>query len=212
VAWGTSAGTNTQVWFRLYLYVTANPALKQQIGGWTITGGSGFAGSLNLNANGTLRYEDSAFATVTGTTTTNSIATNQWVRLEGFVLGSATVGQYELKLFNSTDSAVPTETVTSTALQNSGGPITGMLFGATPNTANVNYWQDDIGLSSTGYLGPSQIPVSAAQWRQHAGRRKGRRFGAPRSQQQASFVTATAQVLPVIQVSPPEAVQHGATW
>src|SRR6185437_14158400 len=75
VVWSTSAGTNTQVWFRLYLYFTANPAVNMQVLCCNITGGSTQAGAVWVTTTGKLRFDNSAFSAIQ--TTTTSIALNQ---------------------------------------------------------------------------------------------------------------------------------------
>lgn len=158
VLWSTSAGTLTQSWFRLYLYFTANPAATTQVYSAFNVGGGTECAALSVNTSGTLRFDNSTGSPII--TTTTAIATGQWVRIEGFITGSATVGQLELKLFNTPDSLTPDETHTSTAAQNTAGPLAFYNFGTVGAAANVSYWLDDLGLSSTGYPGPAVTPGS----------------------------------------------------
>jgi hypothetical protein len=159
VQWNTSMGSQAQVWFRLYLYFTANPAANTRIAQF----GSGSAGAfLRLTSSGTIAVVNLNGGAVI-TTTSASIPLGTWFRVEGFVLMSATVGQTELKLFTTApDAPVPSETDTSAASLNLGAAtISGFLFGVATAQANVAaYWQDDLGLSNTGYIGPVQsVPV-----------------------------------------------------
>ena len=156
--WSTSAGTNAQVWFRLYLYFTANPAALTHVYCCETTGGATQCISVRVTTTGKIRVEDSTFTQIL--ITAASITLNQWVRVEGFVIGSATVGQAEVKLFNVTDSVTPTETQTSAATMNTGGPVAFNNFGNLATVANASYWLDDLGLTNVGYLGPVAVPTS----------------------------------------------------
>jgi hypothetical protein len=151
VAWTTSMGTQTQVWFRIYAYFASLPSAGTRF--YTVN--PGVAGArFTIQANGTILVQDGSNNTLT--TSTAAIATGQWVRIEGYVLNSATVGQTQVMLFNSADSATPTETDTSTAVQNTGASSTGYYFGPEAGTANQGpFYADDIAVSNVAYIGPS---------------------------------------------------------
>lgn len=155
VRWSTSMGTQSQVWFRTYLYVTANPAVAFRPVGFA-TGGGSNCGQIFVNTTGKISFSNAAGTSVITSATT--IPLNAWFRLEGFIIGSATVGQLEFKLFDTPDSATPTETQTSAASQNTNGPMGLYSYGITSALANVTaFWMDDLGLSNIGYIGP--VPV-----------------------------------------------------
>lgn len=151
--WSGSIGTQSQVWFRMYLYYTANPANTHRV--FTGVNGASNCASLQVTSAGKLQWINSANTAIINSTAT--IPLNQWFRVEGFLIGSATVGQVETKLFNSPDASSPDETDTSTANQNTFGSITGNRFGVSGSTANVTFWMDDLGLSSIAYIGPSVV-------------------------------------------------------
>jgi len=92
-------------------------------------------------------------------TFTGTVPLNAWFRIEGFVTGNASTGQVELKQFNDPASATATETQTSAASVNTGGTMDTYEFGmpVTPSANNGPFWMDNIGLSSTGYLGPATV-------------------------------------------------------
>lgn len=148
--WSTALGTQTQVWFRAYLYFASNPANQHSV--VDLINGGNLCSRVNITIAGKLIATDTTGSAIF--TTTNSIALNQWVRIEGYVIASATVGQVQLKLFNVPDSVTPTETQTSAATQNTYTSMADYNFGVAVNTANVAFWMDDIGLSSTGPIGP----------------------------------------------------------
>lgn len=153
--WTTSMGSQAQAWFRLYLYFTANPTNQHRVLEF-VSAGTG-AGGVLLTTTGRFQMLNSAGTTIT--TTASTIPLNAWFRIEGFILGSATVGQTELKFFKSPDAIVPAETNTSAASQNTAGTLDTYRFGVAVAIASVGpFWMDDIGLSNTGYLGPASNP------------------------------------------------------
>lgn len=160
--WSTSIGTNAQVWFRLYMYWTANPGTVARP--FAAFSASTLRGAVNISTAGKIVHVGAAGTIQTGTV---AIGLNQWVRLEGFIIGSATVGQIETKLFNTADSTTADETLTDAATQNTGGTIDTTRFGL--GLAGSNFgpaWFDDLGLSNTGYLGPAggqTVNLTAAQ-------------------------------------------------
>lgn len=160
VGWTTSISmTGSQIWYRLYLYFTANPGTAFRILLINSSGGTNIA--VVVNTGGTLRVNNSAGSQIS--VTTASIPLNQWFRVEGYCICSATVGQSQLILYDTADSTTPTETDTTAATQNTGaGPVTGAYFGETGTTiADLGpYWQDDVGVTDQGYLGPSQYTGS----------------------------------------------------
>ena len=160
--WSASL-TNTgvsQVWVRMYLYFTANPANAHRV--FAATAGSGVAAALQVMTTGALRWTDASGSAIVTTTTT--IPLNAWFRVEGFVTGSATTGQVSLSLYTTPDSLVPAETFTSAATQNTAGLVTDVRYGVSAAVASVGpFWMDDIGISATGPLGPSlAFPAGAA--------------------------------------------------
>lgn len=152
--WAASlTGTQiTQVWIRLYAKA-ANLAQNMRLVGWF--NGTTVCGALTLLTTGTIRSTNTGNATVS--TGAVAVAANQLFRLEGFLIGSATVGQIEWKLYTDPEGLVPAETITSTAVQNTLNPVTlvrfGQSAGGVANWGPVNF--DDVGVSDTGYMGPT---------------------------------------------------------
>lgn len=155
VAWTTSLGTQTTVWFRLYLYFTSQPAT---FGVWRALQGASLCAGVVLVSDGTMQVRNAANGTVF--TTASVIPINQWFRLEGFVTGSASTGQVELKFFSSLDATVPDETQTSLANLNLRGPPNTYQAGALTSVGST-FWIDDLGVSTVGYMGPAGIPGTA---------------------------------------------------
>jgi hypothetical protein len=148
-AWNLSG---SQLWFRGYFYFTAFPASSFRLVEWVAT--STYCGSVNVNSSGVIALDGSAGTDVL--TTTNTIPLNQWFRLEGFLTGSATVGQLSVSLYEQVDGTTATETQTTAASVNTASAsITSVRFGINPGVASIGpFWMDDLALSSTGAAGP----------------------------------------------------------
>lgn len=139
---------------RLHLYFTANPGASTTFLYVGITAGT-LCARFHVNTNGTIGID-----TATGNnivTTTNSIPLNQWIRVEVWVTGSATVGQASLSLFTNIDSSTALETITTSAVQNTTGVPGLFQFGITNVTlANNVLSLDDIAIDQgSGPIGPA---------------------------------------------------------
>lgn len=146
-----SFGAVRQVWVRGYFYFTSNPAPHTLI---RFVGGSGtlLRGAVATAAGGKLCTWNSSGGVTN--TTTNSIALDQWIRIEATCLGSATAGQIVVKLFNTPESTTPTETLSTSASLNTGGTLTDIWWGDSGAPTGVGpYWMDDIAIDSVGYPG-----------------------------------------------------------
>lgn len=146
VGWAASMGTQTQVWFQSYMFF---PSLPGGITRFftTSVGGVGMA-RFAITPAGQLQVSGSSSTFTTGTAT---IPTNQWFRVNGYAIGSATAGQTQVNFYSPMDSLVPVETDTSAATINTGGPSTSYSFGPGAGTANQGpFNMDDLWLSSNG--------------------------------------------------------------
>jgi len=155
--WTTGIGTLTDWHGRNYLYATANPPGSFRVVK-DITGG---ALIVYIQADGTIQSYD----TVGGLlyTTTNSIALNQWVRIEWHWIHSTTVGQGELKLFNNPDSSTPTETVISAANKNTGANTSDVSFGLADGGSSAGpIWLEHCVAGATSYPGSAIVPTAVA--------------------------------------------------
>ena len=110
---GLLADAAAQQWYRLYLYMTANPAANHQVFAMLVSGTR--AADVVITTSGTLSVRNTSGTPIV--TTTSTVPLNAWFRIEGYITSNASTGQVELKLFNSPDSATPTETQTSAANQ-----------------------------------------------------------------------------------------------
>jgi hypothetical protein len=172
VGWSTSLGTaEDQLWFRVYMYFTANPAGNVRV--LQFAGGGGQCAFLRLTFAGNIAFCNAASTAIV--TFTNTIPLNAWFRLEGFCIGDPNYGQVDMSLYNVMDSVTPTETQTSAATQNTVSVMTQVQAGyPLAGTGQNQFWVDDFGVSTTGFLGPvvvsrggseaSIIPVIASQF------------------------------------------------
>lgn len=162
VEWTTAFGTQSTVYGRFYIQVTANPAASVRVFTAATPGGAALCAAIYLMTDGTLLLANSAVGTAAQTVGTVNLGS--WTRVEFKLTLSATTGQGTVSLFKSPDSATATETVSSTATQNLTGAASLFSFGTGFDTkASIGpYWLDEVGLSSLAYLGPVGSGSSAA--------------------------------------------------
>ena len=146
-----SYGTQTQTWFREYLYFTANPANGARV--FLYANASGNCAYITVNSSGKLVMQDSANSTMF--TFATAIPLNYWFRIEGSVINSATGGLAALSLY-SLDSMVALESHLSAATFNTRVNGTSASFGISASAGGSvsPYWLDGVGISNTGALGP----------------------------------------------------------
>ena len=152
VQWTTALGaTVSQLWWEMYLFLTAYSASILRI--VSVRNGATYQGGPGISSTGKVVLLNAAGSTVK--TSTNSVPLNQWFRLEGFLIGDPSVGQLEAKLFiNNPDAITPDEIVTTTAVQNTTGPVNRMDYGNPSSQASFTFWMSPLGASTQGYLGP----------------------------------------------------------
>lgn len=158
----STGGDWTQVWGRVYVYFTANPANTIRLVGIFNSAGTRMA-DVSVQSGGFLRVSDSAF---TSDDSVGTILLNQWTRIEFTVLHSATVGVIEAKIF-SADALTPITngTVTSPATRNTGTGAQRASFGqAISNVQTTTFWMDSIQINSTGYPGPLLSRLTDTHW------------------------------------------------
>ena len=158
--YSTKIGTKSQVWFRAYVYMAANPASNHRLMDAWDSGAGQLCFALYLSSTGKLISANTLGSQIQAMTT--SIPLNQWFRIELMAIGSATVGQVEVKLFSTADSTTPTESITSPATQNTRGTFNNYRFGASgdPMPASRTIWLDNLGIGVSGYLGPATTDAS----------------------------------------------------
>jgi hypothetical protein len=187
--WISSLGMHTQLWFREYLYFTANPTANCRV--FSYLAAAANCATVSVNSLGQLIMLSSN--AVTMFTFATAIPLNQWFRIEGTVFNSAAAGQGTLRLYTAPDSVTPAETHTSAANFNTLGSGNSADFGIAFSAAVLGpYWIDDVGVSTCGFLGPAFALAPAQQSRPVLRRRPARAL--------ARFIPVT-----VSSVAPPPA-------
>lgn len=155
LAWSTGIGTLTDWYGRIYLYLTAFPSVEFRL----VKDLLGSGQQIKVNASGLVVVQDADQAQVF--VTTNAVNTNAWTRIEFHCVQSATVGQWEVKLFTSPDSATATETKSSAANRNTGASLTDVGIGLIGGGSAGTVWLDNIVIGATDWPGPAGVTPSA---------------------------------------------------
>lgn len=151
--WTSSGGTQTTIFYRIYCYVPPGELATAAWRPFAARATGGHAGSLLFQTNGTVQLSiGTGFSAVQTFGTPCPIG--QWFRVEGYILGDASVGAIMGALFLTPDGRVPVEVKTSVG-QNTTGVLNNYFFGQNNSSANSGpFWFDDIGISPLGFLGP----------------------------------------------------------
>jgi hypothetical protein len=158
VQWNTSMGAQTEVWWAGYFWFGSNPGVTMRL--WNASLTSTSYSSCSLNASGLIVLSYFSAGTVFATFTT-AVALNQWIRIEGMLIASATVGQVGAWLYNSPFSTVATESHQSTATLDTGASQpTSYNYGDSNSIGSLGpYWIGGMGLSNgTSQIGPFITP------------------------------------------------------
>lgn len=159
--WTGLGSITTSVWFRFYLYLTANfsGSAPRLIGVRTSTPGN--SAFLSMSSTGQLNAMNAAQTGLgAGSVAVNL---NAWVRIEFRVLSSTTVGEFEWWLYNTPEAPIDSfdETKLHTA-QVLGANTDGVQWGPTTVTG-PNSWVgffDDVAVSRQEQIGPGNAPPS----------------------------------------------------
>lgn len=152
--WSTGIGTLTDWYGRVYLWADANPAGSYRF----LADYNNDYPQLRITSAGKIQAVDAGASQAV--ITTASISLGQWVRIEWHLIHSATVGQWEVKLFNTATSTTADETQTSTANLNTRASLADVAFGLNSGGSSAGpIWLDNVVAGATSYPGPV---VSAA--------------------------------------------------
>lgn len=154
--WTTTMGTQTTIWYRLYVYLASTPTPAFR----AFQARSGATHAASVLFSGTAIQLSAGAAFGADVTFTTHPPIGSWFRMEGFFTGDPSAGVVNASLYTSMDSATPTETHTVSGL-NTTGTLTQYWFGQSNSvTGSGPFWLDDVGISNTGFLGPI-IPPDA---------------------------------------------------
>lgn len=157
--WTTSltASTVSQIWFRAYFFFPSFSATQCRI--VSVRNGATYCGGIATTSAGNIVTLNASGGTQT--TSTTVLPTNKWVRLEGYIIGSATTGQVQVQIFATNyDGATPDETNTSGATINTNSALNRLDFGNPSSSASYSFFMDDMGGSTTGLMGPVIVLTS----------------------------------------------------
>jgi hypothetical protein len=157
VYWSNSVGTQTTLYGRIYLNLSAYPAANDAIVEFANAGN--FAGGIQISTTGQILTQDATYNNLFAAISTQLIPLNTWVRIEWqLVCGAAGSASLNVKYFATKDSTALTELMTDASGPYGNGStpaINQVLFGW--NTSHVNQptmYIDDITINNTGYPGP----------------------------------------------------------
>lgn len=143
------------IWVREYIYFTANPGSSGSVVNINNLGAGTTNMAVFVDTNGKVAVNDTTNAQV-GLTTT-SITLNSWVRIEALCSTGTTTsnGSFTLRLFNTTESFTPTETISASGLN-----FTTTLpdrVSWTFCSGATSYQADDFAATDNTWLGPASL-------------------------------------------------------
>jgi hypothetical protein len=159
--WTALGSITTDLYWQYYAFYPTDP---------TQAGGNGFryvsvrnnagakSGTWKMNSSKFLLMENAAGTTIgTGTV---AIALNQWIRIEGRIVSSATVGQMDVWLYNSAESTTPSDHVAATGAVLAANSDE-LWFGITETSAptTYTYYLDDLATATTPFTNPTVASV-----------------------------------------------------
>jgi hypothetical protein len=156
-AWTTSMGSQTQIWLRLYFYMTATPTTNDMCI-FESDNGSAYAGCIYVEATTNKMYVSRANTGALLTMTTPA-PLNKWLRIEAWFSFSTTAGDAELRLYTDADSDAASETIslgTAWVTNNANAFAFGQPF-ATGNKPTTYF--SGLELNNTGWPGPAPFKV-----------------------------------------------------
>jgi hypothetical protein len=136
---------------RFYVYMTSNPF---NINAQCLFRNNGTNRCrLSINTAGKIEVRDKSG--VVQATSTNSLALNQWNRVEFHVTFATSTGFMEVKLFQNADSTTATETLTSASNLDFGGTTNNeFLIGWVSSQTSRTQWLENIVWGAASYPGP----------------------------------------------------------
>jgi hypothetical protein len=143
---------------RAYFKFAANPGGALNVIRFATAAGT-TCGSCQVTTAGKLAATDSAGTAQA--TSTGSIPLGRPFRADLTVFGSAAAGQVTIHRYDTMDAAAATETVSTAATLNTGGPGSRLRFGHTgAGVANVTFSMDDLAASVSDLPGPAVYPFT----------------------------------------------------
>lgn len=155
--WDGLGSLTTAIFFRWYMYISAYPTTNRHYA-LAIRNSAGSAcGFIRIFTSGVVSAADASNSGF-GADGSVGIALDQWVRLEARCVASTTVGELGWRLYNSPDSTTISDSASGTGLTLAANVdqvwygLTTAPFPAVPYTSYI----DDVAVSTTDWIGPSQ--------------------------------------------------------
>lgn len=158
--WTGLGSITTELYWRQYCFYPTDPT---QGGGNSFryvsvrANGGAKSGTWKMNSSKFLLLENAAGTTIA--TGTVPVALNQWIRIEGRIVSSATVGQMDVWLYNTAEAGVESDhvSVTGAVLAANSDEL---WFGITETSAptTYTYYLDDLA-TSTSRIGTTGVPA-----------------------------------------------------
>lgn len=151
----------TTAYTRFYFRVESLPSTNARWVMFADSGGVNALAVIVLRPDGKLDLADAGI--VGRATSTTTLTTGQWYRIEAKIISHATTGSLEVKLFvgSNVEGSTPDETVAFTNQNTNGAGLQYLNVGSTNAVSNFSMWVDAVELNSTGYPGPFAPPVPA---------------------------------------------------
>lgn len=151
----------TTAYLRLYFRIETLPGSAAR---WLVFADSGAVNALAtviLRTDGKLDLADSTFTPRATSTTT--LTTGQWYRIEVKLVSNVTTGSLDVRLFTgaNVEGVTADETVSFSGQNTQGNGMQWLNIGTTAAVTNFSMWVDSIELNDTGYPGPFAPPVPA---------------------------------------------------
>jgi len=155
VTWSTAVGTQTTIYARFYLYMTAHPPDTTTM--FRALLGTATGAALNMDTSGAMRMQNASGSSTVVGTLPSPHPLNQWVRYEIRVVAGTTNGVIELRRYDTADAPVGNP---STSLTASPATLTatfdGYRFGQLNSIASAGpFWMDDLAVNLTTWCGPA---------------------------------------------------------
>lgn len=156
--WSTAAGTLTDHYGRVYVYLDIGAATNIGIVRFLEFRAASLACFIRPAGTGRLTELADSAGSIAATGST-AWAKNQWMRIEWHIVHSTTVGTIDVRVYNTPDSTTIDETVSASGL-NLGANATSVRIGVTTSVANWPVsggfcYMDDLVYGATSWPGPA---------------------------------------------------------
>ncbi len=154
-----ASSTVTTAYVRFYFRIESLPSGNTRWVALADNAGLDLLGAVVLRTDGKIDLADTN--TTVQATSTSTLATSQWHRIEVKLVSDATTGSMDAKLFlgANAEGSTPDETVSFANQNTNGGGIQWLNVGAVNDVTSFSIWVDSLEMNDTGYPGPFAPPV-----------------------------------------------------